>query len=256
MKRMWEYEIVPRLRRRLGGQVILSKTLKTIGVGESTVEDMVRALIHSTNPTLATYAKQDGVHLRMTAKADSEAEAAGILTDFEAQVRAIMGDNIYGVDDETMEGVIGALLQKERLTLATIESCTGGLFASTITDVPSSAVYFRGGLVVSGPEMMIDAGLDPEIITRFGTVSQEASQALARLARQRLGADVGVAIVGIAGPEQVEGKPAGTLFSSVDKCGVMNTSARMMGGSRSDFRRLATLSALSLLRRCLLGINW
>ncbi len=106
---------------------------------------MVKPLLASNNPTLAVYAKTDGIHLRLTAKARSGEEADKVIAQRESEIRSLLGDIIWGSDEETLEGLIGALLLEKGLTIATMESCTGGLLASTITDVPGSSKYFKGG---------------------------------------------------------------------------------------------------------------
>ena len=145
MRKMWEEQVVPRLQSRPpGGGVILSRTLKCIGIGESAAEELIHPLIASTNPTLATYAKQDGVHLRMTAKAVTREDAEALLAAFEPRVRELAGDYVYGIDDETLADVVGRHLRSRGLSLATMESLTGGLLANQITDVAGSSDYFRG----------------------------------------------------------------------------------------------------------------
>ena len=142
---MWYQEIEPWHRRRHSGAVILSRTIKTFGFGESTVGELVAPLLAGTNPTLAIYAKTDGIHLRLTAKAPDRKQAEEMLARGEDGVRRILGQRIWGTDGDTLEDISGRLLTERGLTLAVMESCTGGLLAATITDVPGSSTYFRGG---------------------------------------------------------------------------------------------------------------
>jgi len=248
MKRMWEHEVAPRLRDCCGGAVIYSRTLKVIGLGESTVEEMIRPLLSSSNPTLATYAKNDGIHVRLAAKAANQEEAERLIAGPEARVREILGDSIYGVNDETLESVVGQLLQKKGLTLATMESCSGGFLASLITDVPGSSAYFRGGVVAYSNDMKVAMGVDRQTIEKYGAVSAETAAAMARAIRQRTGADIGLAVTGVAGPSLLEGKPVGTAHIALDLQGRPAALYQVFGTMRAQIKRMSALNALNLLR--------
>ena len=252
MKRMWENEVLPKLRERQGGAIILTRTLKVVGVGESAVEDMIRHLIPSLNPTLATYAKADGVHIRVTSKAQTREEAQRLLDEMEPRVREVMGVNIYGVNNETLEGVVGKLLLERGYSLATMESCTGGLLSDTITNVPGASHYFRGGCVAYSNELKIALGVDPMVIEQYGAVSAETAVEMAKAARARTGADVALATTGVAGPDGLEGKKPGTLHIGLDCCGQTKAVNAVAGAPREVFKRRATLYSLNLLRRFLI----
>ena len=253
MQRMWEKEVSPRLRQRLGHEIILSRTLKTFGHSEGAVDEMVSPLLSATNPTLAVYAKPDGIHLRITAKAKQREEAEKMIAQREEEIRSPFGESIWGCDDETLEAVLGALLSEKGLSLATMESCTGGLLANLITDVPGSSAYFKGGMVAYTDEAKISHGVDPALIARHGSVSPEVAEAMAEAARARLGADIGVGITGVAGPEEVEGKPIGSAHIAI----VDGKSKRVIHGSypplRPEVKRRAAYHALFELRRTLLA---
>jgi len=250
MRKMWEEQAVPRLQGRLpGGGVILSRTLKCVGIGESAVEELVQPLIRSTNPTLATYAKQDGVHLRMTAKSTSRAAAEQALAEFEPRVRALAGDYIYGADDETLAGVIGRQLTARGLTLATMESLTGGLLASQVTDAPGSSAYFLGGVVTYSAEAKAGHGVDRGLLERHGTVAGETAQAMATAVRHEFGTDIGLATTGVAGPDELEGKPAGTIYVALDFRGAVESEHQRWRTTRQENKRRAALAALNLLWR-------
>jgi nicotinamide-nucleotide amidase len=250
MRKMWEEQVVPRLQARVpGGGVILSRTLKCIGIGESAVEELVQPLIRSTNPTLATYAKQDGVHLRLTAKAPSRAAAEAMLAEFEPRVRALAGDYIYGVDDQTLGEVVGEHLRARGLTVATMESMTGGLLASQLTDVPGSSAYFRGGVVAYTAEAKVAHGVDPAVVAAHGTVAAETAAAMATAARRAFGADIGLATTGVAGPDELEGQPAGTIYVAIDDRGQVRTEHQLWRTTRLENKRRAALAALNLLWR-------
>jgi nicotinamide-nucleotide amidase len=252
MLRMWEHEVLPRLRPRAGG-IIFSRTLRTAGLGESTVEELLQPFIRGTNPTVATYAKRDAVEVRLTAKAPTLPEAQELVAVLEGKVRAVLGSAVFGVDHDTLESVIGAMLTERQLTLATMESCTGGLLASTITDVPGSSVYFRGGFVAYSTEMKAQFGVPRPILEAHGAISAEAARAMAEAARRQLGADIGVGVTGVAGPAEQEGKPVGTVHLAVALGDRVATAQLQIRLSRPEVKRLAVLGALNLLRLALLG---
>jgi nicotinamide-nucleotide amidase len=249
MRKMWEEQIAPRLNQLSGSGILVTRTLKTIGMGESGVEELIHPLIGSTNPTLATYAKADGVWVRMGAKADTREAAERILDGFEAQVRQYIGQYVYGIDDQQLHDAIGDLLRRQGLTIATMESCSGGLLGSTITDAPGSSSYFRGGVVAYSADVKIANGVDPEIVERHGTVSEECATAMASAARRELGADIGLATTGVAGPGEIEGKPAGTLHVAVDFMGQIHTDNSIYHTTRHVLKRRAVMDVLYLLWR-------
>ncbi|MBI4234099.1 MAG: competence/damage-inducible protein A [Chloroflexi bacterium] len=211
MERMWEKEAVPRLKERVRGTVILTRAIKTFGLSEAAVGEALHSLFGQGNPYLGIYAKSDGIHLRIIARAAREADAQALIAPVEAEIQAKMGPAIWGVDDETPEERLGSLLRERSLTLATMESCTGGLLASTITDVPGSSEYFLGGFVTYSNASKIAHGVDPRLVEEHGAVSPQVAEAMAQAARQRLETDLGVSVTGVAGPADQEGKPPGTV---------------------------------------------
>ena len=254
MQRMWEKEVSQRLRERIP-EIILSRTLKTYLLSEAAVGELVSPYLSSTNPTLAVYAKPDGIQLRLTAKAGSRDEAEQMIAQLEEGVRALLTDVIWGCDDETLESVVGALLTEKGLSLAVMESCTGGLLASTITDVPGSSNYFKGGLVAYTNEVKVYYGVDTALLDSHGAISPEVAGAMAEAARHRLGADIGVGITGVAGPDAVEGKPVGTAHIAIDDGKEKRLIQGIYPPLRHEVKRRATNHALFELRRTLLSID-
>jgi len=253
MQRMWDQEVAPELERRQTAAVLLARTLKTTGLGEGTVDEMISPLLKSTNPSVGVYARADGVHVRIAAKAPTREEAARLIQPLEAEARRILGQAVWGADDDTLEGAVGQMLRQRALTLATMESCTGGLLASTITDVPGSSHYFKGGLVSYATEMKVAWGVDQDVIARHSVISTECAQEMARVARERLQADIGIGITGVAGPDPQEDKPPGTIHIALDAAfTVPQTVSYTFAQGREAVKRRAVTTALSLLRRALL----
>jgi nicotinamide-nucleotide amidase len=242
MTRMWEQEVTPRLRQRSGGGIILTRTLKILGKGESAVEQEVRDLLKSTNPTIATYAKADGIHLRLSAKAASHAEAEALLAPFERAVRDRVEQDVYGVDDETVGDAIARALAGRRLAIA--DTLTAGGLSATLAETPQLADALAGALVAATPTSA--AWASPH--GRPG--SEEDARALAALARERFAADVGIGVSGVAGPEPVAGVEPGAFAIAIhhDRDA---SQALFRSSVPSEVRRWATYSALNLLWRSL-----
>ena len=212
---IWEEEVTPRLRQRPRGDVILTRNLKTSGISEGGIDQMVSRYLGNENPYLGIYAKPDGIHLRIIARAPDEESARNLIQPVEEGLVSLVGPYIWGYDDDTPQQAVGALLTQKNLTLATMESCTGGFLANSITDVPGHHVYFKGGTVVYGNESAIAGGVPPGILESYGLVSQEAAEAMAQAARKQFGARVGIGISGVAGPEEIESKAVGSIHIGI-----------------------------------------
>ena len=250
MKKMWEEQVAPRLGMG-GGGVLVTRTLKTVGIGESNVAEVVQGLIHNPNPTLATYAKQDGVHLRIAAKAETRDAANSMIADFEAKVRELTNHWIYGIDDETLAGGIGKLLVRQGLTVATMESASGGLLSSYFTDTPGSSEWFVGGVVAYSAAVKVSSGVPQSVIDAHGTVASETALAMATAIRERTGASAGIGITGVAGPSDVEGKPVGTFHIALDFMGKTRVVDSHWSTTRLELKRRAVMDALYILWRAL-----
>jgi nicotinamide-nucleotide amidase len=215
MEVMWEHQVAPRLRERATGLIILSRNLKTFGLSEAAAGDAVAHLFGKENPYLGIYARQDGIHLRIIAKGATEAEAQKLIDPVEAEIRQALGPAIWGVDDDTAETRVLTRLREEGLTLAVMESCTGGLLSSLITDAPGSVEQFRGSIVAYPAASAEPHGVDPQVLREHGPVSAAAAAEMARVARRRLDADIGLGVTGVAGSEPENGVDPGTVFVAV-----------------------------------------
>ncbi len=255
MYHMWENEVIPRLAPFTGG-LIFTRILRVWGLGESAVEERLGSVIHSNNPTVATYAKSDAIDVRITAKAETREQAEQQVAEMETQTRLILGHYIFGVDRDTLQSVIGKQLSSRNQWLAVMDSITGGLLSSTITDYPSSFKYFKGAIVSYSPDLNVQMGVPREIIEQYGVISEETARAMAHAVQERLGADYGLGITGVAGPEKQEDKPVGTVHIAIEGPeGVVTGMGPGWRGSRDDNKRFAVLTALNLLRLHLEGIK-
>ena len=190
--------------RALSKEVIVSHDIMTFGMGESSVDQLLHdRMVRMVNPTLATYAKPCEVRLRATAKAAGAEEAEAMLAPVVAEVRAALGDYVYGVDVKGLEAVCFQLLKERNLTLSTAESCTGGRVAERITALPGVSSVYRGGVVSYWTSVKAAVlGVPQETLDQYGAVSEETARAMAEGARQITGADIAVSVTGVAGPDR------------------------------------------------------
>ncbi len=238
------------LEQLQGGQVIHSRVLRIIGMGESHVEERVRDLMDGENPTVAPYAQTAECHLRVTARAENR-EAADLLIDpVVDEIRSRLGNHLYGFNETTIEAATLDLLVAKGETVAVAESMTGGALGARITSVPGSSKAFKGGVIaytVSAKESVL--GVPSEIIAAHGPVSEEVAKAMAEAVRDRLGATYGVSITGNAGPTaDVDGKPVGLTYIGVAGPNGTTVEHAQYRGLREDIQRRATQTALAQLR--------
>ena len=251
---MADRAVIPDLAARAGTRsTIVSRVVRTWGLAESTLAEKVaprvRALDEAGNPTLAFLAGGvEGIMIRITAKAATREEALALVAAEDAELRALLGSLVFGVDDDTMEDAVGSLLEDAGLTLALAESMTGGLVASRLVNVEGSSAWFRGSVVAYDSKVKFDLLDLPE----GPVVSEEAAARMAEGAAKVLGADAALSVTGVAGPAEQEGMPVGTVFIGVHLDGATDVVHRRLPGDRDRVRQFATISMLDLLRRRLL----
>jgi nicotinamide-nucleotide amidase len=248
MKLMWQEGILPKLKQRVTGEVILSRIIKTFRLAEAKVDELVAHVSKLSNPTLATYIKPDGVYLRITAKAKGKTEAQRLISQSEEQIRNVLSSYIWGVDDDTLDSVIGELLRAKNLSLATMESCTEGLLCSTIASGRESWTYFKGGLLACCDEAKLGCGVDTSIIERYGEESTEVAKTMAETARRNLKTDVGIGVGGNINPDT----NSGDAFIGLSSDKFEQTFTHTLRGNRSRMKQRAVYAALFDLRRMLL----
>lgn len=244
LRQMLEKEVRPKLLGYLPETVILTRNFKTHGLGESALNELIAPLFHISNPTLGMYAQADGVHVRVRVRAKNNKEAQKILAPTETEVWSILGDYIWGVDDQVLEEQIGKELIRQSFTLAIMESCTGGLLSHIITQVPGSSHYFKGGVVAYSDDLKIDWGVDHALIRDYGVVSLQVAQDMARAVKDRTGADLGIGITGVAGPDELEGNPVGTVHIGLAHAEGTLHFSRSYSSQRSIIKQRAATQAL------------
>lgn len=252
---MVENHVVPFLTERLEGkrQFLVTRVLRFIGIGESAVEERVQDLIHGTNPTLAPLAHTGEVHLRLGAKAESEDAAEALIRPVEAEIRRRVGRYLYGIDRTTLEEAVVRDLIDRNLTMACAESCTGGLLGGRITAVSGSSAAFLGGVISYSNDAKVRLlGVERPLLEEHGAVSPQVAEAMARGVRERLGADIGVSITGVAGPEGgTPRKPVGLVYIGLASAGRVTARENHFVGIREDVRRRSTQLALQMVREAL-----
>ncbi len=250
MMEMVSGTVIPDLKQRAGvSAIIKSRVLRTWGQSESglaeTLAERITELDAIGNPTLAFQASGiEGLKVRITAKERSETAVEAILAAEEARLRAQLGSIVFGVDEQTMESVVLDRLRERALSLAVAESLTGGLLGARITAVPGASDVFRGGLVAYASEVkftLLGVPIGP-------VVSAECAKAMAAGVRERLGADVGLATTGVAGPTEQDGQPVGTVFLGLAIDDTVQAARILLPGDRQQIRRYAVISALNVLR--------
>ncbi|MGO9333271.1 MAG: competence/damage-inducible protein A [Acidimicrobiales bacterium] len=257
---MMERAVLPDLRRRSGrAAVIRSRTLRTWGHTESGLAELVEGRVEALEaggvgvPTIAFLASGiEGIKLRLTVKAVDDDAAHEALDAEEAELRALLGESVFAVDEETMEGAVGRLLLERGWSLGVAESLTGGLVAARVVAVPGASAWFRGAVVA------YDAAVKRSVLGLADgpVVTREAAAAMAEGARQVLGADVGLATTGVAGPAEREGRPVGTVVVGLAVPGSVPDGVELrLPGDRERVRQLATISALNVLRCRLLAVG-
>ena len=261
MREMFERVILPDLQQRSGEHwTIASRTLRTWGESESGLNERLDDIIHDLdaegNPTLAFLASGwEGLKVRLTGRAPDEGAAAALLAPWEKKIREVLGDQVFGVDNDTMESVVLDLLRAQGWTLALAESVTGGLVSGRLTGVAGASEVYRGAVVSYASEAKFDVlGVEEGPV-----VTEDATIAMAEGARKVLGADVGLALTGVAGPSEQDGMRPGTLFAAValpdgEPDRVTSVHVRLPG-DREMMRQLSVISALDLLRKRLLDIR-
>ena len=252
---MFESSIMPYLGKLQDG-VIFSQTVKVCGVGESKAETVVKDLIESqTNPTIATYAKSGEVHLRVTARAEDEKAAKKLVKPVVKELKSRFGSHVYTTEDDvTLEKAVVDLLLANKLTISTVESCTGGLLAGRLINVAGVSEVFKSGYITySNKAKRRMLGIKKNLLEKHGAVSKEIAREMAKGAALVSKADVTVGITGIAGPDGgSEEKPVGLVYIGCSVCGKVTVKEFLFNGDRAKIRENTVSAALNFMRECIL----
>lgn len=255
---MFENYVIPYLESK-SHEKITSRVLKVYGIGESVMEEKIRdLLIHQSNPTIAPLAGPSELTLRLTAKTQRGEDPYKLIEPIEASIRARLGDVVYGVDGDTLEGVVVDLLRESSRTIATAESCTGGLIAERITSIPgASEVFIEGMVTYSNKSKMDRLGVAQETLNKHGAVSPETAEEMVNGILRTTGADIGIGVTGIAGPGGgTPDKPVGLVYIGIgDRDGYLRVKAHNILGGRKRVQQTTASIALDSVRRMLLGLN-
>jgi nicotinamide-nucleotide amidase len=257
MREMMTGSILPELAELAGPSAIVSRTIRLAGVAESRAAEVLADLFRSaTNPTLAYLASSGEVKVRLTAKAATQVEAERMIRPLADEVAGRLGRHVFTTSDEELEHVVGRLLEARSASVACAESLTGGGLAVRLSRAPGASSYFRGSAVCYTAQSKQDLlGVSAETIREHGVVSEECALEMARGARERFRADIGISLTGVAGPEDHDGKPPGTVCAALSAEDEEFAKSFRAPGDRDQVRRWAEQSALDMLRQYLGGVG-
>ncbi|MCM8779022.1 MAG: competence/damage-inducible protein A [Candidatus Omnitrophica bacterium] len=253
---MFEEKVIPFLKEKLKiTEIIFTRTLKISGLCESEIAEKIKDLLKLKPPlTVGIYAHPQEIELKITAKAKNKEIALRGISQIESVIRKRFGEYIFGKDEETLEEVVGRVLTKKRKTLAVAESCSGGLIAHRLTNVPGSSHYFISGIVAySQKEKVRLLKVPVEVIKKYGAVSKEVAEIMAKNVRKMAKADIGIGVTGIAGPKGGSSdKPVGLVYIGISTENKTEVKEYRFSGERFVIKLKASQEALDIVRKKLL----
>jgi nicotinamide-nucleotide amidase len=253
LKSMWTSTILPELKKK-SKEIIVSRTLKLFNIPESQVDEKVSQYLQSTNPTLATYAKADGIHLRLTAKGPDEKELNRLLDIREQDIRAILEENIWSnCESENIEDAVLKILEEKHLTLATVESATGGLLTKTLSDSTNNVNSYKGGIVISYDSIEKSLNMDAKLFQQYGKISPAIASEMASKIRDIFSTDIGISIAKSTSYNIEDNKQPEDIYIGIDYRGNKFSTSRKYPGQSYQVKRLAIMSALFKLRKMLIN---
>lgn len=245
-----ETQLWPRLLQRFPNNgILISRTLRLRGLGESAVATRIDDLITSqTNPTLAIYARHGEILIRISAKAATPTEAKALNAEMEAKIRAKLGEFIYGADNDSPATILGEKLKAMQATIAFAESCSGGLASSLVTDIAGSSEYLKGSVVSYTNDIKEKVlGVNPETLKKEGAVSSKCACEMAAGVRKLMDADFGISITGNAGPGGSEGKPVGLVYIAVANRAIVYWQEHHFDGNRTENKLRIAQAAINMM---------
>ena len=257
MKNLIEENLIPYLKEKFPpSRIKKSKTLKITGLGESSVNELIRDYMNKqTNFSFGIYANPEDIQIQITTQALTEKETEKLLQSSANRLTKILGNYIYGSDEETIEEVVGNLLKTKKLKVAVAESCTGGMLGEMITRIPGSSEYFQGGVISYNARIKEDLlKVSSKVIRKYGEVSRQVAKLMAEGVRINCHSDIGISITGIAGPGgATEKKKVGLAYMALANGKKTITQKHQLFGSRQLIRLRASRRALNMLRMYLMG---
>jgi len=254
---MFEETVSPYFEKKTG-QVIGSRMLKVFGIGESEMEMKILDLVENqSNPTIAPYVNMGEVVIRVTARSKNYDEAMKMIEPVIEKIKERLGSNLYACNGETLEEIVVQLLIERNISISTAESCTGGMLASKLVNVPGVSKVFTNGFITYSNQSKTDIlGVSPDTINKFGAVSKETAVEMVKGLIKKTNTRAGIAITGIAGPDGgTPEKPVGTVWIAVMLDGEIEAAIFKQNGDRERVRHMACLNALNMLRKKILGIK-
>lgn len=256
MESIMEFSFVPKIKNFLKDIIFHKKIYHIIGLTELDVESRVKELFEREGCSFIMHSSSGVIDLNLLIEGEDAAKIETTVSDIDAEVKEKLGIDIFGEDGDTLESVVGELLMEKHLTLSVAESCTGGLLAQRITDIPGSSKYFKGGLICYTNEAKEELlGIPEKEIEEFGAISEEMAKSMADHVRKKMGSDYSISVTGIAGPEGGSmDKPVGLVFLGIsDKEGIQ-VEKLTLSGDRLLIRKKAVQRSLDILRRKLLSL--
>lgn len=253
LQEMYKLSVKPFLQTK-SDSIFYSRVLNIAGIGESAVAEKIQGIIiNSTNPTVAPYAKIGETRLRITAKCKDEAEGESLISPVETLIKDVLGDDVYGIDRQTLPEVVYNIVKENNFTIAAAESCTGGMFVKMITDIAGSSEVLNESLITYANDAKRKyLFVKEDTLTEFGAVSEEVAREMAEGIRRQAGADIGVGITGIAGPGGgTEEKPVGLVYIGVSVGDSTFVNELRLGGDRDKVRYTTCINAFDMVRRIL-----
>jgi len=251
MQQMWSNVVAPKIQEKYCDAIIFSQTLKTFSLNEAKLGEITKPFLLANNPTVGIYAKPDGIHLRIAAKASTLMTARQLVATTTDQIRQLVGEYIWGTDADTLEGIVANQFHEKKLSLSTMEVGTGGILASCITNIPASSEFYKHGMVINFNELGSQFGINENVIAQYGIVSQETAREMAAAVRRLHETSVGVGLVGVMESDE-QGHKMGTIMIGIDNGEHNYAFSRNYPGTRVQIKQRAAIAALFELRKIML----
>jgi len=251
MQQMWSNVVAPKIQEKYCDAIIFSQTLKTFSLSEAKLGEMTKPFLLANNPTVGIYAKPDGIHLRIAAKADTLVAARQLVATTTDQLHQLVGEYIWGTDADTLEGIVADQFNEKKLSLSTMEVGTGGILSNCITNIPLSSGFYRYGIVIDFKELGSQFGINENVIRQYGIVSQETAREMAAAVRRLHETSVGVGLVGVMESNE-QGHKMGTIMIGIDDGAHNYAFSRNYPGTRMQIKQRAAIAALFELRKIML----